>query len=71
MQSEKNVGGEKIVRKKKIYDDFWCQTNGIVQEMIGPGGARGVMVMVTGNEHGDTSSDPGRDWLHFTLHLYP
>ena len=30
------------------------------------GGARGVMVIVVGNEHGDTSSDPGRDWLHFT-----
>ena len=29
------------------------------------GGARGVVVIV-GNEHGDTSSNPGRDWLHFT-----
>ena len=24
------------------------------------GGARGVMVIVVGNEHGDTSSNPGR-----------
>ena len=31
-------------------------------------GARGVMVIVAGNEHGDTSSNPGRDSLHFTLH---
>ena len=30
------------------------------------GGARGVMVIVVGNEHGDTSSNPGRGWLHFT-----
>ena len=30
------------------------------------GGARGVMVIVVGNEHGDTSSNPGRDLLHFT-----
>ena len=30
------------------------------------GGARGVMVIVAGYGHGDTSSDPGRDWLHFT-----
>ena len=30
------------------------------------GGARGVMVIVVGNEHGDTSSNPGQDWLHFT-----
>ena len=28
--------------------------------------ARGVIVIVVGNEHGDTSSNPGRDWLHFT-----
>ena len=25
------------------------------------GGARGVMVIVVGKEHGDTSSNPGRD----------
>ena len=30
------------------------------------GVARGVIVIVVGNEHGDTSSNPGRDWLHFT-----
>ena len=30
------------------------------------GGARGVMVIVVGNGHGDTSSNPWRDWLHFT-----
>ena len=30
------------------------------------GGARGVIVIVVGNERGDTSSNPGRDWLHFT-----
>ena len=24
-------------------------------------GARGVIVIVAGNEHGDTSSNPGRD----------
>ena len=28
--------------------------------------ARGVMVIVAGNGHGDTSSNPGPDWLHFT-----
>ena len=30
------------------------------------GGARGVMVIVAGNGHGDTSSNPGWDWLHLT-----
>ena len=29
-------------------------------------GARGVMVIVVGNGHGDTSSNHWRDWLHFT-----
>ena len=28
---------------------------------IGKGGARGVMVIVIGNGHGDTSSNPRRD----------
>ena len=30
------------------------------------GGARGVVVIAFGNEHGETSSNPGRYWLHFT-----
>ena len=34
--------------------------------VINKEGARGVIVIVVGNEHGDTSSNPGRDWLHFT-----
>ena len=29
-------------------------------------GARGVMVIVVENRHGDSSSIPGREWLHFT-----
>ena len=32
------------------------------------GGACGVMVIVAGNGHDDTSSNLGRDWLHFTMH---
>ena len=30
------------------------------------GGACGVIVIVVGNGQGDTSLNPGRDWLHFT-----
>ena len=30
------------------------------------GSAHGVMVITVGNGPGDTSSNPGRDWLHFT-----
>ena len=29
-------------------------------------GACGVMVIVVWNGHGDMSSNPGREWLHFT-----
>ena len=34
--------------------------------MVLYGVACGVMVIVIGNGHGNTSSNPGRDWLHFT-----
>ena len=30
------------------------------------GRAPDVTVIVVGNGHGDTTSKPGRDWLHFT-----
>ena len=30
------------------------------------GGACGVVVIDIGNGHSDMSSNPGRDWLHFT-----
>ena len=33
---------------------------------IDRGDARGVMVIVVGNGHGDASSNTGRDCLHFT-----
>ena len=39
---------------------------GMLNIMVIRGGARGVMVIVTGYGHGDTSSIPGQDWLHFT-----
>ena len=53
---------------------FRDQTIGIIWSSFVPlfngislfGGARGVMVIVVGNGHGDISSNPGRDWLHFT-----
>ena len=28
--------------------------------------AHGVMVIIGGNGHGNTRSNPERDWLHFT-----
>ena len=32
------------------------------------GVGRGVMVIIAGNGHSDTSSNPGRDWFHFHHH---
>ena len=34
--------------------------------LIHMGGVCGVMVIVAGNGHGDMSSNPGWDWLHFS-----
>ncbi len=42
--------------------NFLNNTLGIKRPL---GGARGVTVIVVGNEHDDTSSNPGRDRLHF------
>ena len=51
--------------------EIWCKTGHIeikvnINYNLLCGGAGGVMVIVVGNGHGDTSSKPGRDWLHFT-----
>ena len=42
----------------------WDKFKDLYKENLG--GARGVMVIVVGNGHGDSSSNPGRDRLHFT-----
>ena len=36
--------------------------NSVAPVLADYGGARGVMVIVVENGHGDTSSNPGRDW---------
>ena len=38
----------------------------LLQLLQSCGGARSVIVIVVGNEHGDTSSNPGGNSLHFT-----
>ena len=69
-----------IIYRRQIYiiiDRFWAVKiyGSIIPTIknlyvficyIFMGDARGVMVIVIGNGHGDTSSNPGRDWLHFT-----
>ena len=42
--------------------------NGVM--VIVYGSARGVMVIAVGNGPGDSSSNPGRDWLHFQMHFH-
>ena len=51
-----------------FFDDEWKHNHNFMWTItfIYFGGARGVMVIVVGNEHGDTSSNPGRDWFPFT-----
>ena len=39
-----------------------------IYKYIYMGGAHGVMVIIAGNGHGNTSSNPGWDWFHFILH---
>ena len=43
--------------------------NGI-ETFLGLGGARGVMVIVVGNEHGDMSSNPGRDCISHSTNTF-
>ena len=50
----------------QIYEELGLRTNTRNKNKCLNGGARGVMVIIVGNGHGDTSSKPGRDWLHFT-----
>ena len=53
----------------EILWDFKIQTDyqiSIIKPDLLFGCARGIMVIVVGNGHSDTSSNPGRDWLHFT-----
>ena len=76
LQIEKNVHGVETLKlsgnekfpsqvKKVVSTDFWDMKESITIDF---GGARGVLVIVVGNIYGDTSSNPGQDWLHFTQH---
>ena len=55
-----------IIHNKDMYAHGAVRC--VMHTIGGNGGARGVMVIVVGNGHGDTSSNPGQDWLHFTKH---
>ena len=67
----KKLRNMKMIAILNVIDVLGKVTRGLIQGLDGMElrdrvGARGVMVIVIGNGHGDTSLNPGRDWLHFT-----
>ena len=54
------------IKRKRHAGHCWRSKGEIISNVPLLTPARGVMVIVVGNGHGDTSSNPGRDWLHFT-----
>ena len=52
--------------REKVRDIRAGGTTWYIYIYIYYGGARGVMVIILGNGHGDTSSNPEEVWLHFT-----
>ena len=46
----------------------WCHLLWKTYILTKTGGVHGVVVIVIENGHGDTNSNPGWGWLHFTYH---
>ena len=74
-RTNQNHPNYSIVKKQSEYWEESCRLEETCCLLDSPGkdhqlngGARGVMVIVIGNGHGDASSNPGRGWLHFTKH---
>ena len=68
-QSPLNIIRSKGLTKKYIDKKYLLRSIKYVSIYIYiyiyTGGARDVMLIIVGNEHGDTSSNPGQDLLHF------
>ena len=54
---------EAMLLKSQARESHYAEN---IPQVIVTGGAGGVMVIVIGHGHSDMSSNPGRDWLHFT-----
>ena len=69
MPSEKPVGRAhiEVLTLRLLGRKRWSENH----IPLSPGGARGVMVMVVGNGHGDTSSNPGQVPTEFHIALIP
>ena len=50
-----------LPQQNSVEVDIFPTSHQVRIDMKLYGGARGVMVTVVGNGHGDTSSNPGRD----------
>ena len=71
-----SLGSQHLYRNVRwfiIYAKFWFSLSNcfhwctiLGQYQLDIICARHVMVIIIGNGHGDTSSNPGWDWLHFT-----
>ena len=59
-----NLSSTRLEKKKHIL--VFCCVSWLYNYNLR--GARGVMVIVVGNGHSETSSNPKRSWLHFTWH---
>ena len=57
---QNSIKSQRSIVKMDVYD--------VGKQYNSTGGAHGVMVIVLWSRHSDTSSNPWRDWLHFTLH---
>ena len=49
-----------VQSSQKMVDPLSISLGEVVQALINLARARGEMVIVVGNEHGDSSSNPGR-----------
>ena len=58
----KKQDGNNTKMLQAILNQSWKQQlNSYLPSISKDGGTRGVIVIVVGNEHGDSSSNPGRD----------
>ena len=64
-QSVHHETGRSVFNPRVSYTKDSKNGTCLTLSIIMCGGARGVMVIVVGYGHGDTSSNPGPDWLNF------
>ena len=61
-----NIDIENYKTSSSVWSGGYWEYYTSINHCFFKGGAGGVIVIVVENGHDDTSSNPGRDWLHFT-----